>query len=104
MPPLLPVAPAPTWPRSSTTTRPAPCRARWNAALRPLMPAPTTTTSAVSGMRHRDAGGLRQDLVHRLRQQVEAGAQRLVGDVQRRQQLQHLVADAPPLAHQAAPA
>src|SRR2546421_11676997 len=91
MPPLLPVAPAPTWLRSRTTTRPARRRARWSARLSPLMPAPTTTTSATSGIRAPHAGMARQDLVKGVCQQGQAPAQRLVRDVQRREQLHHLL-------------
>src|SRR5205823_13597202 len=94
MPPLLPVAPAPTWPLSRTTTRPARCRARWNARLSPLMPAPTTTTSATSGMRLHHARRARADLVHGLGQDAEARLQAFLGDGQRREQLQDLVSHA----------
>src|SRR3989442_13138683 len=49
MPPLArAVEPEHTVSRSRTITRPTPSRARWYAALTPMIPAPTITTSAVS--------------------------------------------------------
>src|SRR5262245_4808114 len=48
--PDLPVAPAASWRRSSSTTLRTPRRVRWKAVLVPLVPPPTTTMSAVAFM------------------------------------------------------
>src|SRR3954468_16357665 len=47
-PAALDVDPPASWPRSSSAT-PTPASARWKAALVPMTPPPTTTTSARAG-------------------------------------------------------
>ena len=52
MPPAWRLEPPPTSPLSTTTTRSTPFSARWKAVLRPVTPAPMTTTDCglVCGM------------------------------------------------------